>query len=67
MEENKKPIYEWWFKDALGQTEKKLESQGEPEQKVIEFYEGRLYKKEVETPTLHNNWVPIKKINKKKK
>ena len=53
---------EWWFKDATGKFEKKLEVQKEPEGWMVEFYEGRIYQKEVFVPTLHNNWLPVMKI-----
>ena len=55
----KKMIKEWWLKDALNKTEKKLEKQDNITKEMIEFYEGRLYQKDVKTPTLHNNWISI--------
>lgn len=50
-----KTIKEWWMKDALFKTECRLEKQHGITQKMIDFYEGRLYQKEVEDPTEHND------------
>jgi hypothetical protein len=52
---------EWWFRDALGNSEKKLDTQTGITPQMVEFYEGRLYQKEVTEPTPHNEWVPVKK------
>lgn len=56
----KPKLKEWWLKCALGEEECKLEAQGTPSQEIINFYGGRLYQKEVEVPTNHYEWVPIK-------
>ena len=51
---------EWWLKDAINKTEVKLENQDTPEQWIIDFFDGRIYQKEVDEPTNHNNCIPIK-------
>jgi len=54
-------IKEWWFKDALNEKESKLKNQNNITQEIVDFYDGRLYEKEVTEPTLHNNWITIEK------
>lgn len=53
------PGEEWWMKDALGKKEMKLKKQFGVTQGAVDFYEGRLYKKQVEFPTTHNDWIAI--------
>ena len=52
-------IKEWWFKDAINEKEMKLKKQYGVTKVMIDFYDGRLYEKEVEQPTEHNEWIPI--------
>lgn len=51
--------YEWWFKDAINDKEMKLKKQYGITQKMIDFYDGRLYQKKVDKPTTHNDWIKI--------
>ena len=55
-------IKEWWFIDPLNETEKKLERQHGITDVQVKFYNGRLYQKEVDSPTEHNEWIPIQKL-----
>ena len=48
------------MKDALGKTERKLDNQNQITKKIVDCYNGRGYKKEVFTPTLHTDWLTIK-------
>jgi len=59
---------EWWFKDALGETEQKMnmsiissdlkDSKGNPCKDLVDFYEGRMYQK-LKDNTPPGVWVPI--------
>lgn len=58
--------HEWWFKDALDRMECKVDIQpemlgpdGEPLPGLVEFYEGRLYRKEGRTDCKPGEWIPI--------
>jgi hypothetical protein len=58
--------YEWWFKDALGEKECRIvpkpelsDKNGDPLKEVVDFYEGRLYKKEGVTNSVPGVWQKI--------
>lgn len=54
-------ILEWWFKDALNKKEKKIDDPHvEITQEIVDFYDGRLYQKEVGKPTTSGQWITIK-------